>query len=117
MKIRYQNNRFPGVTNICYLFTIYSNRKRKTSTSSLTNGFENSPNQNKSGSKISNGSDSCRSDTIALGTSSGSILIYSLKSGDITSSFSKESSHNGRVNDIVSTHSYTKLKKIHGNSL
>ena len=82
------------------LLFIYSNRKRKTSTSSLTNGVDGSP--HKPGNKISNISDSLRSDTIALGTSSGSILIYSLKSGDITSNFSKESSHNGRVNDIVS---------------
>ena len=80
----------------CFIFC--SNRKRKTSTSSLTNGVDSS--------KLLNSSDSLRSDTIALGTSSGSILIYSLKSGDVVSNFSKESSHNGRVNDIVSRNYY-----------
>jgi len=77
-------------------------RKRKTSTSSLTNGIDGSPNQHgKSNGKVTGSSDNRRSDTIALGTSSGSILIYSLKTGDVTSQYSKESAHNGRVNDIV----------------
>ena len=81
-------------------------RKRKTSTSSLTNGIESSPNQHGKSSKLHGSSENRRSDVIALGTSSGSILIYSLKTGDITSQFSKETAHNGRVNDIVSCKFY-----------
>ena len=81
-------------------------RKRKTSTSSLTNGIESSPNQHGKPSKLHGSSENRRSDVIALGTSSGSILIYSLKTGDITSQFSKETAHNGRVNDIVSCKFY-----------
>ena len=81
----------------------FRSRKRKTSTSSLTNGIDGSPNQHgKSNGKVTGSSDNRRSDTIALGTSSGSILIYSLKTGDVTSQYSKESAHNGRVNEIVS---------------
>merc|ERR1712226_885581 len=77
-------------------------RKRKTSTSSLTNGNDNSPSKSDSlNSKIGTSSDKQRSDTIALGTLSGSILIYSLKNGDVVSQYSKESAHNGRVNDIA----------------
>ena len=84
-------------------FPNFSSRKRKTSTSSLTNGNDNSPSKSDSlNSKIGTSSDKQRSDTIALGTMSGSILLYSLKNGDVVSQYSKESAHNGRVNDIVS---------------
>ena len=43
-----------------------------------------------------------RSDVIAVGTSSGSVLIYSLKTGDITSQFAADKAHCDRINDIVS---------------
>lgn len=37
-----------------------------------------------------------------MGTSSGSVLIFSLRTGDVTCHFSNENGHTGRVNDVVS---------------
>ena len=45
-----------------------------------------------------------RSDTIALGTTTGSVLIYSLKTGDVVIHLHKKTApHKDRVNDIVSS--------------
>ena len=76
-----------------YICTI---RNRKTSTSSLN------------GSTVSGSpqiSDKSRnSDALALGTASGSVLIFSLKSGDVSVHLAKKNApHKDQVNGIVSS--------------
>ena len=44
-----------------------------------------------------------RSDVIAVGTSSGAVVIYSLKTGDVMAQFTSDKAHSGRINDIVSS--------------
>ncbi len=51
-----------------------------------------------------------RSDVIAVGTSSGSVLIYSLKTGDVTAQFAADKAHADRINDVVSDVSIHDLK-------
>jgi len=73
-------------------FQIWRSRKRKSSLSNGTNGIHDHH-----GDAISH-----RSDVIAVGTSSGAVLIYSLKTGDVTAQFVADKAHAGRINDIVS---------------
>lgn len=74
----------------CFEIVLLRSRKRK---SSLTNGTNGTS---------SGGDHVHRSDVIAVGTSSGSVLIYSLKTGDITAQFAADKAHSDRINDIVS---------------
>jgi hypothetical protein len=68
------------------VFFNFRSRKRKSSLTNGTNGVDHPVH---------------RSDVIAVGTSSGSVLIYSLKTGDISAQFSAEKAHSDRINDIV----------------
>jgi WD40 repeat protein len=82
---------------LAYLWTIqlknynfsyhFRSRKRKTSTLSLN-------------SSLTNGGDhQAASDVIALGTASGKVLIYSLKTGDVSSTIKDDY---GTINAVVS---------------
>lgn len=66
-------------------------RKRKSSVSSTNgiNGFGD------------HGVAHREDELLALGTSSGSIVIYSLKTGEVVKNFSADKAHPSRINDIV----------------
>lgn len=79
---------------------LYRSRKRKNSTSSLNNSTLN-------GTLIE---EVKKSEIIALGTSSGTVLIYSTKTGDVSATLKDE---NGAINAVVSQiHSLFDLESL-----